>query len=186
MLDDHHRQRKKGGGKRVAKRARKKVSKTTRGAVLGRMYGRAIIYWRVGTSEGSGVRAGRVVLHSRGAKCAYVCADAPSHRPLHTPRAPSRCKNATTFQPSRSIDPSGSLFLFFSPSCFSLNRYDKSGRDGVFLAWNTCFLVLICSGCLYLFVSRVVCLIVNLLHKRRVWFRGWYLWKYVKKEYQFF
>lgn len=66
MLDDHHRQRKKGGGKRVAKRARKKVSKTTRGAVLGRMYGRAIIYWRVGTSEGSGVRAGRVVLHSRG------------------------------------------------------------------------------------------------------------------------
>lgn len=52
--------------KRVRERERESKCKTTRGSVLARTYGRAIIYWRVGTSEGSGVRAGRVVLHSRG------------------------------------------------------------------------------------------------------------------------
>lgn len=60
------RERKKGAGKKSKSERERYKCKTTRGGVLARTYGRAIIYWRVGTSEGSGVRAGRVVLHSRG------------------------------------------------------------------------------------------------------------------------
>lgn len=41
-------------------------------------HGRAIIYWRVGTSEGSGTCRSSGLAQSGGAKYAYVCADAPS------------------------------------------------------------------------------------------------------------